>query len=150
MKNGILGIIVLWIVAFPVFAQSGVLVKGDTKKVATTEAEYIFMLEDDLDLGRQQQYSGINTYNDYIGEYVFRSIDIIKDLESRYVGTVITITDKHGKKEVVCIPYLNKTLMKAHQEHLNKILKNNRLAKAYTEFIARKAAFSSALEYKKI
>ncbi|MGB0521982.1 MAG: hypothetical protein ACPGJS_03430 [Flammeovirgaceae bacterium] len=122
-------------------------VKELNKTLPTTKGEYTFMLEGDLDLGRQQQYSGINQYNDYIGEYIFTSMDIIEDLAYRYVGTVVIITNKKEKQTVICIPYKNEQLMETHKRHLSQLFKHPRLAKAYTEFMARRAAFSSAISH---
>jgi len=129
------------LLAFYVIGQS------QHPQTPTTKAEYDFMLEGDLDLGRQQQYEAIHSYKDYISEYTFTSLDVMRTVQNRYVGTVITIQDKTGAQEVVCIPYLNRGLMNLHREQLKRILKNKKLAKAYHEFIARRTAFSSATEH---
>lgn len=148
MKKEFISLFVLILISYQILGQSTTEdTSAETPAIPTTQAEYEFMLDGDLDLGRQQEYSGTGKYNDYIGEYRFTSMDILKDLEYRYVGTVIIITDKKDKQEVICIPYLSKSLMKAHKGHLKQILRNSKLAKAYSEFIARRAAFVSAIGY---
>ena len=144
MKKQVLISLILSIVIIPAFAQRSARKKNEE---ATTQAEYEFMIDGDLALGQQQQYLATNVYNEYIGEYIFHSMDIIRAVQDRYVGTVIIIESKKGKKEVVCIPYLNPRLLEKHNQHVRTILNNRKLAQAYTEFIDRRSTFSSALSH---
>lgn len=149
MKKHLIAIILFSIIGFQAVGQDYALLakgnKGEVKKIATTQAEYEFMLEGELDLGRQQTYSGSGSYKDYIGEYIFESMDIMKGVELRYIGTVIKVIDKRGQEEIICIPYLNKKLITAHQAHMKKILKSPRFASAYFEFMSRRSAFINAV-----